>query len=210
MRLRKCPSGLLSNGGCDLAADPNPRADRAPVMWRPHLNPATVVVAPAPDEFTDARSMSELTPAFSRRTATGEHWLLDQGCDAMPVVLIDGANIARPAPVVISLDPNFPTRIEVAVLLRRAMTGGAPVRAPDGLTASREAGSDCSSAASTAGLPAARIAPSLNSGLVRVRFDRAWLTAHDLRGRTRLCHHGLDLMHGEYLNLLSHRRRFRC
>jgi hypothetical protein len=42
-----------------------------------------------------------------------------------------------------------------------------------------------------------------------VPAGREW-NAHDLRSRTRrLCRRGLDLMHGEYLDLLLYPRQFR-
>jgi hypothetical protein len=209
MRRRKCPSRSLSNGGCDFAADPDLRADRAPIVWLPHLNPTTVIVAPAPDEFIDASSISELTPAFSRRTAKGEHWLLGQGGDALPVALIDGADTTRPAAIIIPLDGNVPIRIEAVLCLLNAMTRGAPGRAPDSLTAQRR---------SRLGLILrgldGRLAGCSYRAIAEVLFGRApagadW-RSHDLRGRTiRLCRRGLDLMRGEYLNLLRYPRQFR-
>jgi len=212
MRLRKCPSGSPSNGGCDFAADPDLSADRAPVVWLPHLNPATVIVAPAPTEFTDARSMGELTPAFSRRTTNGEHWLLGQGANALPVALMRDVDTARPAAVVIPLDSSFSTRIGAARLLRRAMTGGASGRAPDALTAQQRSrlglilrGLD----GRLAGCSYRAIAEVL-FGRGSVPAGREWKT-HEVRGRTiRLCDRGLDLMDGEYLNLLRRPRRFRA
>jgi hypothetical protein len=98
------------------------------VVWLPHLNPATVVIAPAPDEFTDARPISGLMPAFSRRAADGEHWLLDHEADALPISLIDGADTARSAAAMIPLDSNLPMRIEALLHLWGTMTGRAPRR----------------------------------------------------------------------------------
>jgi hypothetical protein len=179
-------------------------------VWLPHLNPATATVAPAPAEFTDARSIGELTPAFSHRTTGGENWLLDQRCSALPVALIGGADTARPAAVVIPLDGSLPTRIEAARFLWRAMTVGAPGRVPDSLTAHQR---------SRLGL----ILRGLDGWLERCSYrqiakvlfrpnsippGRGWKT-HELRGRTiRLCSRGRDLMHGAYLNLLRHPGEF--
>jgi hypothetical protein len=212
MQLQKRPSGSPGIGGCDFAADPNLPADRAPVVWLPHLNPTTVFVAPAPDECAEARPISELTPAFSRRTADGEHWLLDQGSDALPVALIDGANTAGPSAVVIPIDSSFNMRIKAALCLVNAMADGTPGRAPETLTAQqrRRLGlilrsldgwlADCSY----------REIAEVLFGPNSVPAGRAWST-DGVRGRTiRLCKRGLDLMNGAYLNLLRYPRQFRC
>jgi hypothetical protein len=197
------PSCLLSAGGCDFAVDPDLRADRASVVWLPHLNPATVVVAPAPDEFRDARPIG-LTPAFSRRTTSGEHWLLDQGGDALPITFIDGADASRPAAVVIPLDGSFLTRVAAAVVMWQAKTGGAPGRAPDALTAQQRGrlGSILRSLDGWLAHGSYRTIADVLFGPNRVPAGQEWKN-HDLRSRTRrLCQRGLHLMHGEYLNLL--------
>jgi hypothetical protein len=197
--------------GLQVMADPDLRADRAHIMWLPHLNPATVVVAPAPDEFTEARSISKLKPAISRRVANGEHWLLDQGGDALPVALIDGADAARPAAIVIPLDDNFSMRMEAARCFGNAMAGTASGRAPDGLTEQQRNRLQL-------------ILRSLDGWLARCTYreiaealfgpssipsGREWRTS-DLRGRIiRLCNRGVDLMRGEYRDLLRYSRQFR-
>ncbi|MBO0754201.1 MAG: hypothetical protein J2P53_18920, partial [Bradyrhizobiaceae bacterium] len=76
--------------GLRFAADPDLRADRACVVWLPELNPATVVVAPAPAAFTEASPISGLTPSFSRRATDGVYWLVEFESTRLPVVLIDG------------------------------------------------------------------------------------------------------------------------
>src|SRR5215469_4280118 len=119
----KCPNGWRNNGGCDFAADPSLGADCACVVWLPHIDPTTVVVGPAPDEFIEARSISEVTLPLSRLTANGEHWLLDRGCDALSIALIGGVDTARRVAVVIPLDDSFPAP-------RRS--GRPPVQCPDG------------------------------------------------------------------------------
>jgi hypothetical protein len=109
MRPPKCPKGWRTNGGCDFAADPSLGADRACVVWLPHIDPTTMVVGPAPDEFIEARSISEVTLPLSR-----EHWLLDRGCDALSIALISGVDTTRRVAVVIPLDDSFPVRAEAA------------------------------------------------------------------------------------------------
>jgi hypothetical protein len=211
MQPRKCPNGWRTNGGCDFAADPSLSADRACVVWLPHIDPTTVVVGPAPDEFIEARSISEVTLPLSRLTADGEHWLLDRGCDGLPIALIGGMDTARRVAVVIPLDHSFPTRAEAAGRLFNALTGRTPDRTPNTLTAQQRRrlglmlrGLDgwlerCSYR------QIAKVLFAPNS----IPAGRGWKT-HELRGRTiRLCSRGRELMHGAYLNLLRHPREFR-
>jgi hypothetical protein len=205
-------SERVAHRGLDCAVDPNLRADCAPVAWQPHLNPTTVLVAPAPDEFTEARFISELTPAFSRRIANGEHWLLDQGGDALQVALIDGANTTRRAAVVIPLDDSCHMRAGAALRFCEAMTGQVSDRTPDGLNPQQRSRLKL----------ILRILDGKSAGcsyreIAKVLFDPssvptgcAW--ADDaLRNRTKRLHkRGLDLVHGEYLDLMRHPRRFRA
>ena len=55
MRSRKCPNGWHINGGCDFAADPSLSADRACVVWLPHIDPTTVDVGQPPDDARSAK-----------------------------------------------------------------------------------------------------------------------------------------------------------
>jgi hypothetical protein len=211
MRPRKCLICSLNAGGYDFAVNPDLRADRAPVVWLPHLNPATVIVAPAPETFADARPISDLTPAFSRRAADGEHWLVDEGVDRLPITLIDGADTTRPAAIVIPLDSGFPTRIEAALVLWRTMMGHGRGRTPDVMTVQQRSrlslilrGLD----GRLAGRSYREIAEIL-FGLSSVPTGPDWRN-NDLRSRTiRLCRRGRDLMHGGYVNLLCYPRQFR-
>jgi hypothetical protein len=202
---------IAQQWGLHFMADPDRRADRAHVAWLPHLNPATVVVAPAPDEFTEARSISELTPAFSHRIANGEHWFLDQGGDALPVALVDGAHAAGPSAIVIPLDSSFAMRMEAAHCFHNAMECGTPGRAPDALTAHQRSKLKlilCALDGRLARRSCREIAEVL-FGPNSIPAGPEW-NSHDLRGRTRrLCKRGLDLMQGEYRDLLRYPRQFR-
>jgi hypothetical protein len=197
--------------GLQFLVAPDLRADRAPLVWLPHLNPVTVVVAPAPDEFAEARSISELTPAFSRRDANSEHWLLDQGGDALPVALIDGADATRPAAIVIPLDSSFSMRMKAAQHFGSVIAGDGPDRAPDTLTAKQRRrlqlilrGLD--------GWLARRSCREIAEDLFgpnSIPAGPEW-NSHELRGRTRrLYKRGLDLMQGEYRDLLRNPHQFR-
>jgi hypothetical protein len=198
--------------GLQFAVAPDLRADRAPVVWLPHLNPGTVIVAPAPDEFAEARSISELTPAFSRRGAKrDEHWLLDQGGDTLPVTLIGGADATRPAAIVIPLDSSFSMRMKAAQHFGSVIAGGVPGRAPDALTGKQRRrlqlilrGLD--------GWLARRSCREIAEDLFgpnSIPAGPEW-NSHELRGRTRrLYKRGLDLMQGEYRDLLRNPHQFR-
>jgi len=181
------------------------------VVWLPHLNPATVVVAPAPAKFTEATSIGGLMLNFAHRAVDGEHWLVEDGGAPLPVVLIDGANAATPAAVVLPLDGSFAIRLEAAIRLLRALTSRAGGRPADDLTAQQRSRLGLALRCldgRLAGCSYHTIAEAL-FGQSRVPSGPHWKT-HDLRDRTiRLCRRGTELMHGGYLNLLRHSRRFR-
>jgi hypothetical protein len=191
---------IAGRWGLRFMVAPDLRGDSAPVVW---LFPATVVVAQVRNEFAEARSIGGLTPAFSRRTATDEHWLLDRRGDGLPVVLVDGADTTR-AVVMVPLDRSFNTRVKAADRLRHSMMDGGPGLAPERLTAERRSqlililrALDCH----LAGCSYRTIAETLFGPDV-VAAVPEWRTS-DLRARTiRLCKRGLDLMHDKYLNLL--------
>jgi hypothetical protein len=211
MQPPKCPNGWRTNGGCDFAADPSLRADHARVVWLPHIDPTTVVVGPAPDEFIEARSISELTLPLSRLTANGQHWLLDRGRDALPIALIGGGmDTARRVAVVIPLDDSFPARAEAAGRLFDALTGRTPAQTPNALTVQqrRRLGLVLRGLDGWLERCSYRQIAKVLFGPNSIPAGRGWKT-HELRGRTiRLCSRGRDLMHGAYLNLLRHPREF--
>jgi hypothetical protein len=205
-------SERVAHRGLECAVDPSLRADCAPVAWQPDLDPTTVVVAPAPDRFAKARSISELTPAFSCCSADGEHWLLGQGSGALSVKLIDGANATGPSAVVIPFDSSFNMRLEAALCLGNAMANGTPGRAPETLTAQQRSRlklilrsldgwlADCSY----------REIAKVLFGPDSVPAGRAWASSELLGQTKRLCNRGRDLMNGAYLDLLRYPRQFRC
>jgi hypothetical protein len=200
---RNSPAGSPGAGGCDFAADPDLRANRACVVWLPHLNPATVVVAPAPAAFTEARPICGLRPSFSRRAADGVHWLVEVGGTRLQVVLIDGVTAAAPAAIVLPVDGSTATRVEAARRLLRAISGRGCDRAADDMTPQRRARLGLTLRAldgRLAGCSYREIARALFGA--RVPSGAGWKT-HDLRDRTmRLCRRGIDLMRGGYLDLL--------
>jgi hypothetical protein len=208
---RNSPNRSPSAGGCDFAVDPDQRADRARVVWLPHLNPTTVVVAPAPAKFREARPFGGLTSSFSRRAVDGEYWLVESGNEALPVTLLDGVNTSLPAAIVLPLDGSFGTRAEAGLRLWRIMTGRARGRPPDDLTAQQRGRLRLA----LRGLDG-RLAGCSYRAIAQVLFGQSWVPSgpdwktHEVRDRTiRLCRRGRDLMRGGYLSLLRTPRRFR-
>jgi hypothetical protein len=177
------------------------------LIWLPHLDPSAVVVTPAPDFFGAASSINRLTPAFERRGAEGEYWLIDEADGRLPAVLLDGARGGTPAAVVVPLDADFATRADAAARLWRLATGRPRRLSRDRLTRQRRRRLALTLRALDGRLAGAtyREIARLLFGATRVPAGAAWKT-HDLRDRTiRLVRTGLDLMQGGYLNLLRYR-----
>jgi hypothetical protein len=200
------PNHRRSAGGCNFALDPELRADSAPLTWLPHLDPAAVVVGPAPETFGDACSLSRLTPLSERRAVGGDHWLVDDAGERLPVVLTNGASATTPAAVVIPLDADFAARADAAARLWRFATGRPRRRSPDRLTRQQRQRLSITLRVldgRLAGETYRAIAQAL-FGAARVPAGPGWKT-HDLRDRTiRLARAGLKLMQGGYLDLLRY------
>ena len=196
-------------GGCDFPFDPDERADRTPPVWLPHLAPAVVLLAPAPEGFREARSIGTLPQIFQRPASDGEYRVVSS--PRTPVVLIGGATAATLVAAVIPLDQNFPARADAALRLWQALAERS-VSSADSLTPSRRRRLVLvlrALDARLAGEAYRTIAHGL-FGARRVPSGASWKT-HDLRDRTiRLVRTGLHLMRGGYLGLLTrHRRRRR-
>jgi hypothetical protein len=170
-----------------------------------------VLLAPAPPAFTDAQKIGVVTPLFERRADDGEHWIVSDAEDRLPVVLIEGATAATPAAAVIPLDQNFAARAEAALRLWRVVTGQPRGRPPDRLTRLQRKRLILALRALDGRLAGEsyRTIAQVLFGERRVPSGSAWKT-HDLRDRTiRLVRTGLELMRGGYLNLLRYPRRRR-
>jgi hypothetical protein len=145
-----------------------------------------------------------LTPAFARRAVDGEYWLVNEGYDRLPAVLIGGANRDLPAAVIIPLDADFALRADAALRLWRLITGRRPGRPPDRLTRQRRHRLALALRALDGRLAGEsnRVIATGLFGDVRVPAGPGWKT-HDLRDRTiRLVRSGMELMQGGYLDLL--------
>src|SRR5260370_40685344 len=211
-RLTTIPKRLLGSGGCDFAVDPNVRADTAPLVWLPHLDPAAVILAPAPELFTDARNVEALLPTFERDAPDGDYWLPHPGAGRVTaVLLIGGVNAATPAAAVIPLNADFTARGEAALQLWRRVTGQAGGHPRDRLTPQRRQRLILVLRALDGHLAGEtyRVIAQVLFGEVRLSTGKAWKT-HDLRDRTiRLVRTGLALMRGGHLDPLRYPRRRR-
>ena len=165
-----------------------------------------MLVAPAPQTFADASPIGALTPAFTHRAVDGEYWLVNDRHGRLPAVLIDGANAATPAAVVIPLDADFAARADAALRLWRAATGRPRGRPQGPLTLQQRQKLVLALRALDAHLTgnSYRVIAQGLFGETRITTGPAWKT-HDLRDRTiRFCRRGLELMRGGYLDLLRH------
>jgi len=211
VRAPNCPNRSPGAGGCGFATDPNLQADRVPLIWLPHLDPAAVLITPAPEMFTDASPIGALTPAFARHAVDGEHWLVNAGHGRLPAVLTGGATAATPAALVIPLDADFAVRADAALHLWRIITGQARGQPPDRLTPQQRQRLALTLRALDGRLAghSYRVIAQVLFGETHIPAGPDWKT-HDLRDRTiRLCRRGLELMRGGYLDLLRHPRQRR-
>jgi len=145
-----------------------------------------------------------LAPAFARHAVDGEYWLVNEGYDRLPAVLIGGANGDLPAAVVIPLDANFATRADAALRLWRLITARRPGRPPDRLTRQRHRRLALALRALDGRLAGEsyRVLAAGLFGDARIPAGPGWKT-HDLRDRTiRLVRSGMELMQDGYLDLL--------
>jgi hypothetical protein len=166
------------------------------------------LVSPAIESFSHALSVGAVTLAFERRAPDGDYWLVHDGHDRWPVVLIAGASAATPAAVLIPLDPDFAERTAAALRLWRIATGKPRLSAPDPLTRQRR-----QRLALALRVLDGRLAGESHRAMAQALFGSARIPtgpswkAHDLRDRTRrLGSAGFALMQGGYIDLLRNPR----
>jgi hypothetical protein len=203
------PKHSLGAGVCDFALDPNLRADKASPIWLPHLDPALILVTPAPREFSSA-SRLRLTASFERRASEGTFVVFGRGPDRLPAMLVGSAGAAAPIAALIPFDADFAVRADAALRLWRVVTSR-PQPASMHLTVQRRRRLVLTLRAldgRLAGETYRGIAQGL-FGSTRVPTTTAWKT-HELRDQTiRLVRAGIGLMRGGYLNLLRFPGRYR-
>jgi hypothetical protein len=196
-------------GGCGFPFDPHLHADNAPLVWLPQLDPATVLLIPAPAPFSGSRSLGSLTPIFRRHASDGEHWIVCDRDGRFALLLIGGFEIDTPVASVSPFDADLAARADPALRLWRLLTGQRAIRSADPLTQLQRQQLVFALRALDADLAGAtyREIAEVLFGEARVPTGSSWKT-HDLRGRTiRLVRGGLRLMRGGYLDLLRHTRR---
>ena len=204
------PRNRRDAGGCDFLIDPDLRADNAPLLWLPHIDPTAVVIVPAPEAFGHARSLSGLTPRLARDAPDGEYWLTETSDGRLPVVLTNGASATTPGAVLIPLGADFAARADAALTLWRTVIGR-PTRPPERLTRQRRQRLRLTLRAldGRLGGESYRVLAQGLFGRTRIPAGADWKT-HELRDRTiRLVRGGLALMRGGYLDLVrfSHLQR---
>jgi len=197
--------------GLRFLFDPHLPADNVPLVWLPQIDPATVLLIPAPRPFSNSRSLVSLTPFFRRHATDGVHWVVRDDDGRFALLLMGGFKIDTPVASVSPFDANFAARADPALRLWRLLTGERSIRLADSLTQLQRQQLGFALRALDAHLAGARyreIAEVL-FGAARVPTGSSWKT-HDLRGRTiRLVRTGLRLMRGGYLDLLRHTHRRR-
>ena len=205
---RRFPRSHHDSGGCDFLIDPDLRADTAPLLWLPHIDPAAVVVVPAPEAFGHSRSLSALTPRFARDAPEGQYWLTEASDGRLPVVLTNGASATTPGAVLIPIDADFGTRVDAAMRLWRAITGQPRGSRPARLTRQRRQRLTFALRALDGRLAGEsyRVIGQGLFGRTRIPAGPGWKT-HELRDQTiRLVRAGLALMRGGYRDLVRHGR----
>ena len=217
--IRQLPATLLTKlnfpkrrscgGASGFPVDPDLRADRAPTVWLPHLDPGAVLIAPAPEDFADARSLGAIARSFERRTADRSYCLIDEHHGRLPVVFIGGADATTPLAVTIPFDADFAARADAARRLWRVVIGRP--QPPERLTRQRRDRLGLALRALDGRLygESYRVIAQSLFGPARIPAGAAWKT-HELRDRTiRLTRVGLKLMRGGYLDLLRYPRKQR-
>ncbi|EJW09549.1 hypothetical protein A33M_1178 [Rhodovulum sp. PH10] len=195
---------MFDAGGCPFAVDPERSADEISVVWSPKRDPRVVLLAPAPKNFDDRKTIDALVLNQQGITSEGRCVLVDHAGERLPLVLMTGMSERSPAAALIPLDPSFPARAEAALQLWRLLNGQSRRRRGDYLTRQRRQRLVLALRALDGRL-AGHVYRSIAAGLfgdARVPKGPAWKT-HDLRDRTiRLARTGTDLMCGGYLDLL--------
>lgn len=195
---------LRCGGACDFATDPSQGADRVDVFWLPRLDPAVVLLAPAPQGFSSAANLSRLAATHERVASEGAYLRVEIAAGRLRIVMMSGAATSTPVAALIPLDSNFPARAASATELWRVLNRTPPLRHPDPLTRQRRQRLLLSIRALDGWLAKATyrgLAMDLFGG-PRISAASSWKT-DELRDRTiRLVRNGLSLMRGGYLRLL--------
>ncbi|WP_051335589.1 DUF2285 domain-containing protein [Methylocapsa acidiphila] len=199
-------------GGCDFLADPNQRADKSPVFWRPDELASVVVLTAAPDGARPTTiSLADLSGDVVRRDAEdGAHLIVRQDGTIHQLWAPDPPGNVAPLAAVVPLDASAPQRAEAALRFWRLMAHGRlrtpptpirpPIRRADRLVAALRALDGRLDGASYRAIAEALFDPS------RIASE-PWKTASIRDTVIRLARTGFAMMRGGYRNLLGPRRR---
>jgi len=203
-RPRNFLNGSGCVGGCRFAIDPDLRADQAPVIFLPHLDPGAALLAAAPATFNNVKTVGSITPTFQRSTPDFTYWIVEDSHGRLPVVRVREVSASAQSAGIIPIDADFTTRLGALLRLRDLMTGRLHARPLERLTRQRRQRLALTLRALDGHLAHAsyRVIAQGLFGRGCIPAGAAWKT-HDLRDRTiRLSRSGLKLMHGGYLDLL--------
>ena len=171
------------------------------MFWLPHLDQSTVLLAPAPQGFSAAASLANLTQSEHHVASDGTYLIVRHETGRITAVMA-GANPATPLAALIPLDSSFPARSAAALQLSRMLSQGRLQRTPDPLTPQRRQRLRLALRALDG-----RLAKATYRELAQVLFggpqDSDHWKTHELRDQTiRLVRIGFDLMRGGYRALL--------
>jgi hypothetical protein len=125
---------LVSDGGFLFACDPKLASAVAPVIWRPELVPHSVILAPAPASFEDARRLVSADLAgqlIAYDGRDGRHVILQDLQGAHQLWLRDvQAGVGMAA--IIPLDESVLLRVAGLLRLQRRLAGKLPGPVPRG------------------------------------------------------------------------------
>lgn len=112
-------------GACTFARDPDVPAAQEPVLWRPELFPGTAILSSAPAGFENATpiELEQFGPVLAdRATADGRVVAIGDDDGELHLWLPD-KDAARPAAVILPLEPTFELRVGTALRLFRRLMG---------------------------------------------------------------------------------------
>lgn len=125
---------MASDGGFLFACDPKLASTAAPVIWRPELVPHSVILAPAPASFKDARRLlsSDLAgQLIAYDGADGRHVVLQDVQGAHRLWLRD-VHAGMGMAAIIPLDETVLLRVAGLLRLQRRLAGKTPGPIPRG------------------------------------------------------------------------------
>jgi hypothetical protein len=172
------------------------------VTWTLAARPSTIVIDRCDPALTDPKFASEYPALNALAGLQCEQYLHTTGT-ALPVFLT--AKRAGAACILLPLDRYFDIRARLAVRVWRVLSGHAPGPDPSALTRYRRTLLVTQLRALDGKLEGASHAQIAEVLFAKPRMSAAAWKSHDLRYRTEdAVHRGLDLMHGEYRQLLLH------